>query len=451
MSDKSIVFPWGQGSVALTLPESWRVLGTLSPREMIADGSVEDSCNAALFAPIAAQRLAERQLKGKRIVLVSDDHTRPTPVSRFIACVLNELGKAGVEDAQIEILIATGVHRASREDEVEAKLGRPIMGRFAWRCHDAYDASQLTYLGNTSRGTYVELNKALVAADLVICLGAIEPHLLMGFGGGLKMIVPGCASNATIGTNHMQGVDPQHFDLVGVDTERSPMRLDLEEAAGLLGDKLFIVNAVMNEHGDPVRFFAGDPRAAHRAGVAFIRQSVGIELPERADVVLTNSSPLDADFRQSCKCLGNAMYAAKEGGMLLGCARAANGLGEFPVPPKSLPYVWLRRLLWLVGQQRILPLVRRLKKNEPVEEVFIGHFGLQMLRRNHIGIFSDNLPADLGKKIGIAQTFTEPQAMIAWAKKVAPKRATVWVLPHGGATFAFCEGDLTGVRVASAA
>jgi hypothetical protein len=47
----------------------------------------------------------------------------------------------------------------------------------------------------------------------------------------------------------------------------------------------------------------------------------------------------------------------------------------------------------------------------------VGHFGLQMLRRNHLGLFSDSphLPENFGRKVGMARSFKDPAAMIAWA------------------------------------
>ena len=90
----------------------------------------------------------------------------------------------------------------------------------------------------------------------------------------------------------------------------------------------------------------------------------------------------------------------------------------------------------VIGKQRVLPLVRKVKKDEPVEEIFVGHFGLQMLRRNHLGVFSQNLPPDLGKRMGMVRSFTDVQAMIDWAARRVPRNATLWVFPCGGATYA---------------
>jgi nickel-dependent lactate racemase len=433
---QTVELPWGSGSVGIPLPAEWSILGTLRPRQLAAPASITEACAAALAEPIGAASIATRSLAGRRVVVVVDDHSRPTPVGEFIGPVLAQLAAAGAKDDQLEVLIATGVHRASRRDEVERKLGPELTARLRWRCHDAYDIAGLVELGATSRGTRVSVNRSLQQADLIVCLGAVEPHLLLGFGGGLKMIVPGCAGAETIGTNHMQGVDFDHFDFVGVPAAASPMRLDLEEAAGLLRREIFIVNVVMNEEGRPARFFCGEPVQAHRAAEAFVREIVHLEVPHPADVVLTNSFPMDADLRQSVKCVGNTLNACRAGGVMMGCVRCDNGLGEMPIPKRTLPYPALRTLVRLIGKRRVLPLVRRVKRGEPVEEVFIGHFGLQMLRRNHLALYSESLPPDTGRKMGLACTFAERQAFVDWAARRAPRRATVWVFPCGGSTYA---------------
>jgi nickel-dependent lactate racemase len=435
---QNIVLPWNNDSLTIALPDTWRVLAAVEPRTIPAAPDPAVACAESLQSPVGTLPLSQRDLSNKRIALIVDDHTRPTPVRTFIGPVLDELGRAGVTDERIDIIIAAGVHRRSTPEEVERKLGREVLSRFTPVCHDAYDMEGLSDLGTTSRGTRVFVNRRLPLADLIVCVGAVEPHLLLGFGGGLKMIVPGCAGAQTIGTNHMQGVDPEHFDYVGVKGSHSPMGLDLEEAARLLGKEMFLVNVAMSQDTRPAQFFCGDPIAAHRAGEVFVEQQYRIDLPEQADAVIANSYPLDVDLRQSLKCVGNSLYACKPGGVMLGCVRCETGLGEMPIPKKTLPYPVLRALLKLVGKQGVLPLVKQIKKNEPVEEIFVGHFGLQALRRNHLGLFSDSpaLPPEIGKKLGMARSFTLTQDMIHWAQAKLPKRPTIWVFPKGGATYA---------------
>ncbi len=134
----TIQLPWGKDSLSVRLPEKWQVLGELRPKSATRLASTVDACAEALKDPIGTGRLSSRDLSGTRVVLVVDDHSRPTPVREFIHPILNELALAGVKDESIDILIATGVHRASRPEEMEAKLGVEVMARFRWHIHDAY-------------------------------------------------------------------------------------------------------------------------------------------------------------------------------------------------------------------------------------------------------------------------------------------------------------------------
>ncbi len=432
---KFIRLPWGKSELTLPLPDSWRVLGELVPTKSEPAGP--GACREALMNPIHSERLASRKLQDKKIVLVVDDHSRPTPVASFLNEVLEELAAGGARKENIKVLIATGVHRPIRDEELEKKLGKDNMNRLSCFCHNAYDEDCLVTLGTTSRGTEVVLNKLLVGADLIICIGSIEPHLLLGFGGGLKTIIPGCAGAKTIGKNHLQGVDPDRFDAVGLKGDTSPMRLDLEEGAQMLRKEFFIINVAMSELAEPTKFFCGHPIKAHRMGEAFVERAASLEVPEPADVVLTNSYPMEFDLRQSVKCLGNTLYACKEGGVMMGCVKSEFGLGEMPLPKKTLPYSVMRTLLKLIGKKGVLPFVKKVKEGQPVEEIFIGHFGLQMLRRNHLAIYSDSslLPQDVGRKIGLARSFDTINEFVSWSRSRAPKRATVWVFPYGGSTY----------------
>ncbi len=122
----------------------------------------------------------------------------------------------------------------------------------------------------------------------------------------------------------------------------------------------------------------------------------------------------------------------------MGFCRSEHGLGEIPTPKKTLPYSLMRLLLKAMGKNRVLPFVKKAKQGEPVEEVFIGHFGLQMLRRNHLALFSDSplLPPNVGRKMGFARSYTDVNEMLAWAETKAPRRAKVWIFPYGGSTYA---------------
>lgn len=431
-----IVVPFEGASLELELPRRWKVAAEVRPSPGESAKDVQAALREALAHPVGCDPLDS--LGGKRIVIAVDDVSRPTPIHRYFAALVDHLVDKGARREDLLIVTALGIHRPMTQQEVENKLGRDAIEGIRWVNHDARDPSQLVDLGRTSRGTDVSLNKHLTEADLVLCVGAIEPHLLLGFGGGLKMIVPGLAAEHTIAQNHMQGVTADRYNFVGASV--SEMRLDLEEAAQKIGKPYFVVNAIMNDRLEVCRFVCGDPIEAHREGVTTVKAMHAKPVSRRADVAVVASSPMNADLRQGMKCIGNIEQSVRENGLVLAFLDCDNGIGDLTVPPKALPMRVLRSVLRVLGRNRVLWFIDKVKRDAGVEERFLAHFSMQVVRKNEIYVYSRKLPPDTGKKLGIFRQFTDVGEMMKAARKYAPRRAEVLVYPHGGVTYPVIGG-----------
>jgi len=426
-----IVVPFEGEDIGIDLPARWKVTANVLPSTTAGVDDINAALTEALEHPIGCPVL--RHLEGKKLLLAVDDISRPTPTHRYFSTLVEYLVENGARREDMLIVTALGIHRPMTQQELEGKLGRDAIEGIAWVNHDSRDPDKLIALGRTSRGTEVSLNKNLADADLIICVGAIEPHLLLGFGGGLKMIVPGLAAEQTIAQNHMQGVSADKYNYVGADI--SDMRLDLEEAAKKVGKPYFIVNAIMNDELDLCRFVCGDPIEAHRAGIASVKGINAQPIPRRADVAIVASAPMNADLRQGMKCIGNIEQSVKENGLVLAFLDCNNGIGDVTIPPKALPMRVLRTILRLIGRHRVLWFIDKVKRDAGVEERFLAHFSMQVVRKNEIYVYSRKLPPDTGKRLGIFKQFTDVDEMMKAAAKYAPRNADVLVYPHGGVTY----------------
>jgi len=58
------------------------------------------------------------------------------------------------------------------------------------------------YIGETSRGTPVEVFRPVIESDLIIATGNLELHWFVGYSGGYKALLPGVCSKRTIEKNH---------------------------------------------------------------------------------------------------------------------------------------------------------------------------------------------------------------------------------------------------------
>lgn len=434
-----ITLPWGNESFDLDLPPTWNVIFP-KPKESFPTSSTSEAAFVAdaLARPVEAKALANHDLAGKNVLVIVDDNTRPTPAHRFFHLILEALQTAGATLDRITLLTALGIHTSMTADEVKQKVGAENLEKINWENHDAFDMNTSVHMGETSRGTPVFLNRRVKAADLIVLVGLIEPHLMAGFGGGMKNILPGVASAQTIGTHHELLTRPTYqANRVGMMPEANDFRLDLEEIQAMIQAEIFCVNVVLDHQGAITACFAGDPVAAHRRGVAYTRRFFGAAMDRPVDGVITNSFPMEINFKQSMKCVGNALPAVRPGGVVMGFLRADRGMDDIPIPDGSpLPLPMVKAILRAIGPSRVYGLLNLARKGLNIEEKFLYYYTLQLVRGYDIFLYVPSLTNEIVKKLFFFKgDCSDPARIIAMGVKKLGKQATVAVFPHGGSTF----------------
>ncbi len=296
----------GDNEIELGFPEKWEITECrMAGHDKAALSG--DEMRSALQSPIGSPRLREMAKGAKKVCIIFDDICRPTPTSRIIPFVLEELHAGGVTDEQIRFLSAQGNHQVPSHPDLVAKLGREIVERFPVYRHNVYE--NLVDVGRTSRGTPVRVNREFASCDLRLGIGAIIPiGSQVGFGGGGKLVLPGVCGIET--------VDYHHKNMRGND-----FRLDLEEAARLAGLH-FKVDVVVNHRREVVGLFAGDLVAEHRAGAELATQVYRTETVRDADVVVVNSYPDEVQLIKVLWCIGASL---REGGDMVILSHSPNG------------------------------------------------------------------------------------------------------------------------------
>ncbi len=437
MAEQDLVLPWGQETLHLSLPSNWNLLGRLSPASLDPATDAAEETHRSLADPIDSPPLEHQVWPGLRIALVIDDGSRPTPVHVLLPAVLEELLEAGVAREDITLLPAVGLHRRMSEAELAQRVGEENLSGLTVVHHDCDDLESMEFLGTTRRGTPVHINRIVAEADLVISIGCIEPHIIASFGGGAKNLVPGLVARQTVAHNHALNCRPGTFNMVGQPIERNPMRLDLEEAVTMLQPPVFIVNAVLNSDLQVVRVVCGDPIAAHREGVKTSAQLYGVAIPKPADVVITDSFPMDQDLRQGVKALANTIRAVRRGGVLITLVRAEEGVGVFGLADKGLPFS--QGTLRLLAPA-LLALFPRLKLNGVSEEDrFFLYFALQAMRHCRLLMMAPTIPQTVRDNLPFVEFVETPQAAIEAAQQRLGGQAGVLVFPNGGTTYPILE------------
>src|SRR5262249_59143109 len=184
-------------------------------------GAVAQAC----ARPIGTPALAELARGRRSVVIVISDRTRPVPYRVVLPPILDALEAASVPRRGVEILVGTGLHRASTAEELLAMLGPDVVSRYRIRNHDARADEQHRSLGRTSAGTEALIDRGYLDAELRIVTGLVEPHIMAGYSGGANGVASGVAATATIRPTHGPAMLESHVGprIVECNTSRSDL------------------------------------------------------------------------------------------------------------------------------------------------------------------------------------------------------------------------------------
>jgi nickel-dependent lactate racemase len=317
---------FGRTGITAEVPEGfrYRVLEARSARPL---PDWERQLDAALDAPIGTPPLTELA-RGKRTAAISIcDITRPAPNSKTLPFVLRRLHDAGIRPEDITILIATGLHRAATEAEIRQICGDHIAASYRVLNHDARNLAEHRHLGQTASGTPVYVDRRFLEADLHLTLGFIEPHLMLGFSGGRKLVAPGLAAQETIKVLHSPKFMRDRRAVEG-STADNPLHQELLEIARMARQD-FILDVALARDRSIAGVFAGHPEQAHACGVAFVSKALAEILDEPVDAAITSAAghPLDLTFYQTIKGITAASHIVKPGGRILVAGACEEGAG----------------------------------------------------------------------------------------------------------------------------
>jgi nickel-dependent lactate racemase len=415
-------FAFGKTGLAIDLPSgpAYRVI---EPRFAAPIGDPAAEIERCLDEPLGCPPL-EMLARGRASAAISVcDITRPAPNRVTLPPILKRLERAGIPRERITILIATGLHRPATDAEIVEILGAEIAAAFPVVNHNARELSEHRELGATKSGTPVFIDRRFTDAGLRITLGFIEQHLMAGFSGGRKLIAPGLAYQDTIKTLHSPRFMRDARAVEG-SVEQNPLHNELLEIAELAGHD-FALDVALAPGRKICGVFAGNPRAAHAAGVAFVRENTTAWIPSRVAAAITSSAgyPLDLTFYQAVKGVTAASHIVEPGGIILLLAACGEGPGaaEFSRLLKESP-----------GAAAFLETIRN-------TSVVIDQWQLEKLalvcQTHRVWFYTPGLPEEYHSSLWGRVFHTAADAAAALAAAV-PLGAEVALLPEGPYVFA---------------
>jgi nickel-dependent lactate racemase len=409
---------YGKTSVAVEVPQE-NLLGILAPRPMAGVDLPQAFAEAWAHSSGMADPAAGFR-RGETVVVVVTDHTRKTP-TRLVFPLLWERLKEYVRREDVTLLVATGTHRASSDEELEKMLG-DLSREFRVAIHDC--DRDTVEIGKSARGTPILINRLVAEADHVITLGHVGMHYYAGYSGGRKNILPGVAGRATIEANHSQLSHPKSEACV---YEGNPISEEMVEAAKLVGVD-FLVDVVLNSKGEVAKLVVGEPEAAHAEARRFWDAHAIVPVREKADLVIASAGghPKDIDLYQAYKAQYTAARAVRDGGMIYLLAACPDGIGHRVFQD------------WIERSSKPADVLCLLEKEGFKLGGHKAVYHAQDLARVDVFLQSD-LPADTVCRF-FYRAVADPRAVLDEARRRFGPSYRTLVMPHAGETFPVADG-----------
>ena len=326
MEKSSINLKYGDEKVELHL-ENKNIIDILSGNrtETLKNPSVklEKLLDKPINSPSLEQLIKEKN--AKKILIIVNDVTRPTPYHILLPPLLKKLEQVGIPKEDITFIIATGAHRGNTEEENKKTFGENIVASYHFINHRC-DDENLIDLGEMKSGNRLFINPIIRQVDFIITTGVIVPHYIAGFSGGRKSILPGICGKETVEKNHSNMVHPK---AITGNLRDNPAHEEMMEAVQKVTVD-FNINVVTDEDGDIIDIVAGDLNTSWEIGVNICQDTYFSPIQEKAEVVIVSAGgyPKDINVYQAQKALDNAYQAVKPGGTIVLVAECREGLGN---------------------------------------------------------------------------------------------------------------------------
>jgi len=278
----------------------------------------------------------------ERLLLVPPDHTR---LYSFAGKITAKLWQMLSDRVDIDILPALGTHKPMTEEQLRMMFGNDIpLDRFVphdW-LHDLVPLGTLPrdFLENLSQGrmhseVIVAVNRRIVEGgyDLVLSIGQVVPHEVIGFANHSKNICIGCGGGEMLHQSHFLGALSGIEDTMGeIDT---PVRQLVDEGfyrfVAPKADIRFLLTVVEDGSDGPrLRGLSAGKESECFRWAAQLSQQVNVtrvDRPLKRCVVYLDPREFSSIWLGN-KAIYRTRKAMADGGMLTVLAPAVDTFGE---------------------------------------------------------------------------------------------------------------------------
>ncbi len=219
--------------------------------------------------------------ENRRVLVLTPDGTRTCPLSMMVRILRETIGERA---ARLDFMVALGTHPIMTDEEILKLYGIDAAGRkepfgqSSFFCHrwDLPETFQrigeLTEeeVATISDGLLrervpIDINKNIFDYDLILILGPVFPHEVVGFSGGAKYLFPGISGGEFLHFFHWLGALVTCRKIIG--RKETPVRRVIHRALEQIDPPIHCLAMVVDPEGRLCGLFSGDVREAWSAAV----------------------------------------------------------------------------------------------------------------------------------------------------------------------------------------
>ncbi|GDX24902.1 hypothetical protein LBMAG10_15670 [Actinomycetes bacterium] len=241
-------------------------------------GTFDTDLSKKEISEFIVKALETIDFNGKKVTLVIPDETRSCPLPLILPIFYDAISLTA---KSLSALIALGTHAPMSLEAIDKFLAGenqstiqkyPKMKVFN---HEWWDPSTFAHLGvitaeeisEISLGEItsevpISINRLITESDLVIIIGPVFPHEVVGFSGGAKYLFPGVSGQEMIDSSHWLGAIISSAEIIGT-LGITPVREMINLAAGKIEVPLLALCLVVETGSSTVSSISfGSPHTA---------------------------------------------------------------------------------------------------------------------------------------------------------------------------------------------
>lgn len=256
------------------------------------------------------------EVKGKKLLVIIPDHTRSMPMPLMFHTLTEALSS---KTAKLDFIIALGTHPPLPEsmickllgitsEELQTKYKNIKIINHAWQ-----DPNALHLLGIISKEKVyefsngllnqevpIQINRVILDYDVILIVGPVFPHEVVGFSGGNKYFFPGISGPDFLNVFHWLGALITNIKINGV--KHTPVRQLIDHASSMIEKEKYCF-ALNVEHDKTRAIFFGTPEKAWDVAADLSAQTHIIYKPRTYHFVLAESPLMYDEIWTAGKCM----------------------------------------------------------------------------------------------------------------------------------------------------